>query len=369
MAIKEHFEGKRDLGLIDPRKLNIDPDYNVRDLEKSEAREGLDYLKSLIRSTGVQTALRIREDNEGRLIVVRGHRRLKVVMELIEEGHPIKLVPVTQEPRGTTPAERNWDLIDSNSEEPLKGIERAEALYRQIHVFGWSEEEVLRRTGKTRQWLNQQLDLRALPEPVKEHVRKGDISPTLARNIAKGVDPEFAADLIRKNKEENKRLGVGKQGGKVTPKTLARGKKKPEPETVSEAKAPQPTSEPPREELPAERGTVANQAQDVADQPEPQAEGQEPAATETRAPIGYARTAPFIPLSDLEPPPPATEPEQPSEHPKPNGELRDASAFLIGAIEEWGVETFSDDTKVPMEFLAGDLKRFHAAYLQERAGS
>lgn len=239
MAIKEHFEGKRDLGLIDPRKLTTDPTYNVRDLDKPEAREGLDYLKALIKTTGVQTPLRIREDGDGNLIIVRGHRRHKVVMELIEEGHPIKLVPVTQEPRGTTPAERNWDLIDSNSEEPLTGLERAEALYRQIHMFGWDEKEILRRTGKTKQWLNTQLDLRAMPDSVKEQVNAGDVSATTALKVVKETrdaktDPEFAAELIRKNKEENARIrGKRQRSTKVTTKTLKRDREKAKPQSSS----------------------------------------------------------------------------------------------------------------------------------------
>jgi hypothetical protein len=219
MAIKDHFEGKRDLGLIDPRKLKVDPDYNVRDLEKPEAREGLDYLKSLIRVTGVQTPMRIREegvseDGSPNLIIVRGHRRHKVVMELIEEGHPIKLVPVTQEPRGTTAAERNWDLIDSNSEEPLKGFERADALYRQIHTFGWDEKEILRRTGKTQQWLDQQLALRTVAPEAKQMVDAGQVSLTVARQTTK-EHGAAAVEVLKKARAAN-------PNKRVTPKAVAK---------------------------------------------------------------------------------------------------------------------------------------------------
>jgi hypothetical protein len=223
VAIKEHFEGKRDLGLIDPRKLSVDPGYNVRDLDKPEAREGLDYLKSLIRASGVQAPLRIREDGvradgSANLLIVRGHRRHKVVMELIAEGHPIKLVPVTQEPRGTTPAERNWDLIDSNSEEPLKGFERADALYRQIHTFGWTEEEILRRTGKTKQWLDQQLELRTVAPESRKMVDEGKSSLTLARQTTR-EHGDKAPEILKKAAEAspNKRAtprAVAKVTGK-----------------------------------------------------------------------------------------------------------------------------------------------------------
>jgi ParB-like chromosome segregation protein Spo0J len=224
MRLREHEAvlSKSDQFMVDPRLLKVDPSYNVRDLGAPDERAALDELKEQIRASGVRTALEIRIQGQD-VFIVAGHRRHKVVMELIAEGEPIQKIPATQEPAGTGEADRVANLVISNSGKPLTPLQVAEVV-RRLLAFGWEKSQVAKRLGwKSTTSVNQYLDMLAMPEQVKEHVRKGEISATLARNIAKGVDPKFAAELIEKNLEENKRItGSRKRSTKVTAKTIKR---------------------------------------------------------------------------------------------------------------------------------------------------
>lgn len=231
MQFRDHpgVQGKRDAYPFDPRLLKIDSGYNVRDLDAADERADLDELKESIRSNGVRVPLEVRLVDED-VFIVAGHRRHKAVMELIGEGEEIKAIPVMPEPKHTSEVDRILNLVVSNSGKPLKPLEVAEVV-RRLVAFGWDKAQIAKRIGwKSAASVTQHLELLAMPEPVKAHVREGDISATqankLLKNLPKGTDPVEAAKLIEANKEENKRLGVGKKTrNKVTAKTLKRDAK------------------------------------------------------------------------------------------------------------------------------------------------
>jgi ParB/RepB/Spo0J family partition protein len=236
MQLRDHegVKGKRDAYPFDPRLLKIDDSYNVRDLSSPEAVEKLGELKESIRANGVRTPLEVRLDGED-VFIVAGHRRHKAVMDLIEEGEPIETVLVLHEPKGTNDAERTLNLVVSNSGEPLKPMEVAEVV-RRLTAYGWDAANIAKRLGwKSSASVKQHLDLLAMPEGVKNHVRKGDISATLARNIAKSADPVEAEKMIQANLDENRRIKGKHQ--KVTPKTIKRDAKA-QPKTATPLKAP-----------------------------------------------------------------------------------------------------------------------------------
>lgn len=244
MQFRDHpgVQGKRDAYPFDPRLLKVDAGYNVRDLDAADERADLDELKESIRSNGVRVPLEVRLVDED-VFIVAGHRRHKAVMELIGEGEEIKAVPVMPEPKHTSEVDRILNLVVSNSGKPLKPLEIAEVV-RRLVAFGWDKAQIAKRIGwKSAASVTQHLELLAMPEPVKAHVREGDISATqaskLLKNLPKGTDPIEAAKLIEANKEENRRLGVGKRKShKVTASTLKRDAKPKAPETPKEETKP-----------------------------------------------------------------------------------------------------------------------------------
>lgn len=244
MRLRDHkgiTEGRIDILFCKPSELNIEEGYNVRDLTTKEARAELDELKAEIKEAGVQTPLKVRFDGDKTITIVEGHRRHLVVMELLAEfkesngadGRKIEAVPIYAEAKGTTPLDRDFGLRHSNSGVPLKPLEFANLIYRTIHQRGISEKEAAKGFCISVTVLHNHLALREMPEPVKQHVREGNISATLAKKISKNVDPAFAKELIDKNLEENRRIkGKKNQRTKVTAKTIKRDAPKAEPNLV-----------------------------------------------------------------------------------------------------------------------------------------
>lgn len=242
MRLREHegiIPGRIDILYCRPDAITIDEGYNVRDLTTPEARAELDELKAQVKEAGILTPLKIRFDGET-IILVEGHRRRTVALELIEEykasggkeGRNIESVPIFPEAPGTTIEERDAGLALSNSGSRLKPLELGNLIFRMHSQRGLPHERVAQMLGISMPVLRNHLALRAIPEEVKEQIRAGDISATKARevvkNLPKGTDPAEAAKLIAENKAENKRLGVGaKRDHKVTAKTLQRDKPKP----------------------------------------------------------------------------------------------------------------------------------------------
>jgi ParB/RepB/Spo0J family partition protein len=238
MRLRDHegIKGKRDAYPFDPRHLKVDANYNVRDLTTPEAREKLDELKSSIRTNGVRIPLEIRLVGTD-VFIVSGHRRHTAVMELIAEGEPIKSVLVLAEPDGMGEAERALNLAISNSGEPLTPLEMAEVV-RRLCAFGWDHANIAKRIGwKSSATVKQHLDMLAMPEAVKTHVRNGEISATTARHLAKSeLSPEQQGALIKANLEENKRIAPKGRSTKVTAKTIKRDKEKGKPKIPESVK-------------------------------------------------------------------------------------------------------------------------------------
>jgi ParB-like chromosome segregation protein Spo0J len=257
MRLREHdgiIPGRIDILYCRPDAITLEDGYNVRDLTTPEARAELDELKAQVKEHGVLTPLKIRFDGE-RIILVEGHRRRAVALELIAEyeasggaeGRNIESVPIFPEAPGTTAEERDAGLRISNSGSPLKPLELANLIHRMHTVRGLPLEEVAKRLTISMPVLKNHLAMRAMPEEVKEHVREGDISATEAvrarQESAEGTDPIEAARLIEANKEENKKIvGDKKRSTKVTRKTLERNAKPKVAEPPKSADAfPQPT--------------------------------------------------------------------------------------------------------------------------------
>jgi ParB-like chromosome segregation protein Spo0J len=191
MATKNHeaVVGRWDGLTIDVRKLDVDPAYNVRDLDSPSARPSLDVLKESIREKGkVVTPLRVRMAGE-RMLVVEGHRRRKSLLELLSEGADVSPnVPALIADRYEDEAERDLGLILSNSGEPLTEPEKAKVVHRLLN-HGWERKQICNRLGyKTEATIaNFELWLSA-PTEVKQAVLAGDIAYSTAVEIARQAD-------------------------------------------------------------------------------------------------------------------------------------------------------------------------------------
>lgn len=242
MQFRDHpaVDGKRDFYPVDPRKLKIDSDYNVRSMDSPDTREHIAALKASIIANGVKVPLEVRLAPDDKIYIVAGHCRHAAVMDAIGEGHEIKTVPCIPEAKGTNEIDRVVNLVVSNSGKPLAPLEVA-AVVKRLDAFGWSAKQIADRLGwKSTASVKHNLDLLEMSEPVKEHVRKGNVSATAARNLAKSdLSPEEQQKLLDANLEENRRI-KGKRTTRVTPKQIKRATAKPAAKPPATPPAPAP---------------------------------------------------------------------------------------------------------------------------------
>lgn len=246
MRLREHsaVKAKGDYLWIDPRKLKVDPTYNVRDMESADTKAHVAWLKALIIANGgVHTPLEVRLEGKD-IYIVAGHCRQLATIQAIQEGHEILTVPCMPEPKGTSEIDRVVNLVVSNSGKPLGPLEVAKVVKR-LDGFGWPAKQIAERFGwKSVNSVKQHLEMLELSEPVKQHIRDGTVSATTARRLAKSdLTPEQQDELLRSNEQENARI-KGKRT-RVTPRQInAATRPKPPAAPAPAAAEPPPTPSP-----------------------------------------------------------------------------------------------------------------------------
>lgn len=171
--------GVTDLVTLDPSVIVVEDGHNPRNYNLPENRAHLDELKGSIKENGVQMPLAVRWDPETkRPILVDGECRLRAVLELIEEGEEIKGVPTFQVKCGNE-AERLKMAITANTGKPLSKWEIGSA-FQRLKNFGWSDEEIAKKTGYSLRFISESMELSDAPEEVKSLLSQRAITPSLA---------------------------------------------------------------------------------------------------------------------------------------------------------------------------------------------
>ncbi len=161
--------------------------------------ESLAELSQSIKQKGVLQPVLIRKDEEGKIYLVAGERRLraakkaelKKIPAILTKGNPLEIA-----------------IIENLQRDNLKPVEEAEALGRMIKEYSYTQEELAFAVGKARTTLTETLSLNKLPEQIKEECRRADIFPRrLLIEIAKQETPEAMISLFSKVKENNLNSG------------------------------------------------------------------------------------------------------------------------------------------------------------------
>jgi ParB family chromosome partitioning protein len=156
--------------------------------------EALDDLCESIRQKGVLQPILIRRDEEGKIFLVAGERRLRAAKKAGLENIPTILT------RGN-PVEIS--IIENLQRENLKPIEEAEALARMMAEYKYTQKKLAKAIGKSQPTISETLSLNRLPEEIKEEYRRADIPRRLLVEIAKQKTPKAMLKLFRKARESN----------------------------------------------------------------------------------------------------------------------------------------------------------------------
>ena len=190
-ALDRLVGSRRGAELLNARIEDIDPNpYNPRQVvDVSELVESL-------KEHGFMGAL------DGRLVGDRvqlayGARRLRAA-QLAGISH----IPVYVHPEWDENVVLTVSLVENVQREDLTPTEAAQMVARMSQDLHWSQEEIGRRTGKSRTWVRDMLALAQAPAEVKELVQERPEAIRHARYLVAVEDEEARRELTRATRDE-----------------------------------------------------------------------------------------------------------------------------------------------------------------------
>ena len=134
-------------------------------------------LKDSIKNSGLLQPITVRKISNGKYEIVAGERRYRACRELGMEN-----IPVIEMNVGDA---RGYELsvLENIQRENLNPIEEAESYLMLMEVYGYTQEKLSEKLGKTRSSVSNKMRILKLPASVKEIVKKGKISYGHARTL------------------------------------------------------------------------------------------------------------------------------------------------------------------------------------------
>nr|WP_319492077.1 ParB/RepB/Spo0J family partition protein [uncultured Desulfobacter sp.] len=140
------------------------------------SEEELERLTQSIAEQGVLQPLLARK-MDGAYELIAGERRLRAARVAGLEQVPVIILNLTDE------QVLEVSIIENIQRENLNVLEEAEAYFRLIDEFGYTQEKVAEKIGKNRSTIANLLRLRSLPEEIKEGLIAENISMGHARAL------------------------------------------------------------------------------------------------------------------------------------------------------------------------------------------
>ena len=195
-GIAQFSLGKSEVFKVDPRKLFIKPNWNMRE-ESTELEAHIDQLAQSIAEIGVKEPITCRLE-DGKLWVINGHCRTRATMRAIEHYKAdIKTVPVQAEDRYANEADLVLSQIVRNSGKPLSTMEQAK-VFKKLLDMGWQQGDIAKKVGISGGRISQILNLLTMPPSVQAAVVAGAVSASLAQQTVNAAEtPAKASEVIQ----------------------------------------------------------------------------------------------------------------------------------------------------------------------------
>jgi ParB family transcriptional regulator, chromosome partitioning protein len=156
--------------------------------------EALDALAQSIAVQGVLQPLLVRPhpDRAGEFEILAGERRWRAAQRAKLHELPVLVRDVSDRDA------LEFALVENVQREDLNVLEEADGYHRLMADFGYTQEELSSRVGKSRSHVANILRLIGLPDEVKAMVRDGRISAGHARALLMAKDPvALAREVVR----------------------------------------------------------------------------------------------------------------------------------------------------------------------------
>lgn len=142
----------------------------------------IDELAASVRDQGILQPLVVRHRGNGYELIA-GERRLRAA---VKAG--LKTVPVIVREANDHEA-LQLALVENLQREDLNPVEEARAFERLREDFGWKQDEIADRVGKSRSAVANSLRLLGLPQELQQEIAHGKLSMGQARALL-GLEPE-----------------------------------------------------------------------------------------------------------------------------------------------------------------------------------
>lgn len=227
-AMKDSGAKSSDLWRVAPSAIKVRPGYNPRIRTPqliAHIREVADSIKLNgffdDKPLGVSIAV---EGDQQVIYLEDGHTRHEAALIAISEGAPVETVPVVAMPRSFSEVDRLVHMVRSNNNtQPFNPLEMG-VIVQRLAKFGLDEAEIAGKLGVTATRIRQLETLMGSGQAIRDLVKDGEISATLAIETVQEHGNE-AEGLLKDA------VTVSKQAGK---KTTAKAVKK----VVAAKKAP-----------------------------------------------------------------------------------------------------------------------------------
>ncbi len=153
----------------------------------------LEELANSIRINGILQPILVRPRIAGGYEIVAGERRYRAALRAGLVKVPVVIRELSDEDTLALA------LIENLIREDIGPMETARAFRRLMDDFGWTQEEMGQRVGKSRPSIANSLRLLELPVPIQESVERGDISEGHARALL--GDRKSRLDTVFQNRQ------------------------------------------------------------------------------------------------------------------------------------------------------------------------
>lgn len=151
--------------------------------------EEMEKLKDSIAEQGVLQPLLVRNIDDS-FELIAGERRLRAAREANLTHVPVFIKDLTDEQM------LEVSIIENIQRENLNVLEEAEAYFRLIQEFNYTQEKVAQKIGKNRSTIANLLRLRGLPDVIKTSLTREEISMGHARALLGVTEPDTQLRLF-----------------------------------------------------------------------------------------------------------------------------------------------------------------------------
>lgn len=201
--------------LVPVERLYLEPGHNIREADQEHVK----YFADCWAAGSPIPALVVTPMADGRIKIEDGQHRYLGALMAISNGTPIARIEC-KDFTGDE-ADRVAFMISSSQGKPLDCFERAKA-YVRLKGFGWTNEEIAKKVGRSISDIQMHLSLSDLPPEMKDRISQGQISYANAIQ----VNREHGSDAV-KLVDEAIAEASEKGKSKITAKAIKPKKAKP----------------------------------------------------------------------------------------------------------------------------------------------